>query len=282
MRRSGLSSAKRAAVCGALVLATVLLVNVPALPAEAQQILARQPSRHDRVRLSGFVWRGKSSGLINFEALADVPGLEGSIDIADTLGVTEAENGWILEGNVAAGRRHRFIFEYARQENSGEAAINLTGIGGGLLDLVVAAQTTIGLREMHGYYNFLFVARPRVEFGIIGGVGYFDVKARVTSTLAVVNAQLDQAFPVIGGNLLVNPEGPVRAYVEFTGFPRIDIEELSGSQMDLVARVEVFMVHNFGLLIGYRRYRLLFDHDVENIGLDLKWDGFTFGGQLRF
>lgn len=147
---------------------------------------------------------------------------------------------------------------------------------------VVAAQTTIGLREIHGYYNFLFVARPQVEFGIIGGIGYFDIGAKVTSPLAVVTGQLDQAFPTLGANLLLNPERPVRAYVELTGFPRITIEELNASQMDLVTRVEVFVVRNFGLLIGYRRYRLVFDQEVPNIGLDTKWDGFTFGGQLRF
>ena len=265
--------------CGALVLATFLSAIAFSLPAEAQLILAQQPSQNDKVRLSGFLWRGKASGLINFEALASVPEFEGGIDIVDTLGLTEAENGWIFEGNFAAGRRHRFIFEYSRQENSGEAAINLRGIG---LDLVVAAQTTLGLREIHGYYNFLFVASPRVEFGIVGGIGYFDVKAKITSPLAVVNGQLDQAFPVLGGNLLVNPQGPVRAYVELTGFPRITVEELSGSQMDLLARVEFFVGRNFGLLVGYRRYRLVFDHDVQNIDLDMRWDGFTFGGQLRF
>ena len=274
--------ARRVWIRGALAFAPFLLVIVAAFPAEAQQILARPPSQNDKVRLSGFVWRGKGTGLINFEALATVPGLEGGIDIVDTLGLTEAENGWILEGNFAAGRRHRFIFEYSRQENSGEAAISLTGIGSGLLDLVVAAQTTIGLREMHGYYNFLFVARPQVEFGIIGGIGYFDVRAKVTSPLAVVTGQLDQAFPTLGMNVLVNPQGPVRAYVELTGFPRIKVEELSGSQLDLVTRLEVFVGRNFGFLIGYRRYRLVFDHDVQSIGLETMWDGFTFGGQLRF
>ncbi len=275
-------SARRVWIRGALALAPFLSVFVAAFPAEAQQILARPPSQNDKVRLSGFVWRGKGSGLINFGALAAVPGLEGGIDIVDTLGLTEAENGWILEGNFAAGRRHRFIFEYSRQENSGEAAISLTGIGGGLVDLVVAAQTTIGLREMHGYYNFLFVARPQVEFGLIGGIGYFDVRTKVTSPVAAVTGQLDQAFPTLGANLLINPQGPVRGYVELTGFPRIDVDELSGSQLDLVTRLEVFVASNFGLLIGYRRYRLVFDHDVQSIGLETMWDGFTFGGQLRF
>ena len=266
----------------ALVMALFVAVTLVAAAAEAQQILAQRPQQHDKVRLSGFLWRAKPNGVINFQALSEIPNLQGGVDFVDTLGLTDSDNGWIFEANVAAGRRHRFLLEYSRLENSGEAAINLTGIGIPLLDLIVAAQTALDFRELHAYYNFLFVASPQVEFGTLLGVGYFDVAASVTSVPATVAVRVDQAFPTFGANILINPKGPVRGYFEITGFPRITIEDLSGWQMDLVARLEVFVVRSFGVMIGYRRYRLGFDHASANIGFDTKWDGFTFGGQLRF
>ena len=55
------------------------------------------------------------------------------------------------------------------------------------------------------------------------------------------------------------PKGPVRGYLELSGFPRVTIEEFTGWQLDLVARAEVFVIPNLGFLIGYRRYRLVLD-----------------------
>ena len=52
--------------------------------------------------------------------------------------------------------------------------------------------------------------------------------------------RLDQAIPVFGTNLLVNPKGPARGYFELTGFPRVDVDDLSGWQLDFQARFEFF------------------------------------------
>ena len=97
-----------------------------------------------------------------------------------------------------------------------------------------------------------------------------------------VGITISQAFPTFGGTLLANPQGPVRGYLELTGFPRVNIDVLSGWQFDLVARAEVFVIPNVGLVIGYRRYRLVFDIEGEGIALDVAWGGLTFGGQVRF
>jgi len=254
---------------------------VAALPVEAQQILIPMGSQHDKVRISGFFWRAKPSGTLNLRGLENIPGFRNGVDVGDTLGFDERDTGWIIEGNVAAGRRHRFIFEFSRLEASGAQVIDFPGFGP-VPPLTLATQSDISLREFHGFYNFLFVASPQVEFGVLGGIGWFDTVALIQSGIGNVGAKLDQAFPSFGTNVLLNPKGPVRGYVELSGFPRVTIDDLSGYQFEFLARVEVFVVRSFGLIVGYRRYQLVFDEEVDNVGLDLVWSGFTFGAQARF
>ena len=67
-----------------------------------------------------------------------------------------------------------------------------------------------------------------------------------------------------------------------SGFPRVTIDDLSGWQLDFLARAEFFVARSFGLIVGYRRYRLFFEEEVDNVGFDLTWDGFIFGGQVRY
>ncbi len=265
----------------ALAPVTIFVTLAVGVPAEAQQVLAVSGPQHDRVRVSGFIWRGKPSGTVDFQALSEIPGFETGVDLGDTLGLTDPDNGWIIEGNVAAGRRHRFIVELARLENTAEASIEVGNVPP-FVDLVVQARSTVELREFHAYYNLLFVAVPEVEAGLLTGVGWFEATAGVRAQIGAVSASIDQAFPTFGGNLLVYPKGPVRGYLEVTGFPRITIEELTGTQLDVVARAEVFVIPNLGLMIGYRRYRLAFDVEGHGIALDVNWSGLTFGAQARF
>ncbi len=249
-------------------------------PAQAQLILAQPPSQHDKVRLSGFLWRAKPSGVIDFAGLGQIPGLREGIDIGSTLGITEPGNGWIIEAQFAAGRRHRFIVEYSRLDNSAESVLDFTGSG--LPELLIPIETAINLREIHAFYNFLLVATPGVELGVLGGVGYFNARALVTSGLGNVAVRFKQGFPTFGANMMANPSGRLRAYFEISGFPSVTVDDLSGSQLDVLARIEVFLVPSVALMVGYRRYQLNFEHAAGEIAFDATWDGFTFGAQARF
>lgn len=251
------------------------------VPAEAQQIAAGSQQEHDRVRISGFIWRAKPSGSLRFEELAGVAGFEQGIDVTDQLGFDEVDTGWILEGNFAPGRRHRLILEAARLETSGEAVVTFPGTPS-LPAFTVNTFSDINLREFHGFYNFLVAAGRRAEVGVLGGIGWFDTSAIVRANVGSASASLDQVFPSFGGNAMINPVGPVRGYIEITGFPRVEINELSGWQLDITARAEVFVVRNFGVMVGFRRYRLVFEDLGDDFGVDLMWQGLTFGAQVRY
>jgi len=259
----------------------MLVVWAAALPAAAQQLRIPTSTLYDKVRIAGFSWRSTPSGTLHLRGLENVPGFEDGISLIDTLGFDESETGWIVEGNFAVGRRHRFIFELSRLNASGAQTVEFPGFGP-LPSFLLVTRSDINLREFHGFYNFLFVASPQVEFGVLGGVGWFETEATILSNIGSAVAKLDQVFPSFGTNILFNPKGPVRGYVELSGFPRVTIEDLSGYQFDLLARAEFFVARSFGLTVGYRRYRLVLDEAVDNVGLDMTWEGFIFGGQVRF
>jgi hypothetical protein len=262
----------------------IVLVLGAAVPAAAQQVFVPAGDQHDHVRVSGFIWRGEVEGVIRAEDLAGVAGFEEGVDVVDVLGLGETNNGWQFEVNAAPGKRHRFVFEMSRIEHQADAVIPIQlsiGPGQPVIDLLVDARTNLSLRDAKGFYNFLFVARPQVEAGVLAGVAYFDAAALVQSSFGSARAQLDTPYPIVGGNLMVNPQGPVRGYLEVTGFPEVEVDDLSGWQMDMIARVEVFVVRNAGVVIGYRRYHFVFEQ-VDELAIDLIWSGLTFGGQVRF
>ena len=87
-------------VWASLWVITAITLGAVTLPAQAQQFFVPSAPEHDRVRVSGFFWRAKPSGRVDFTALAEVPGFEDGIDFAD-IGLTEPATGWIVEGNVA-------------------------------------------------------------------------------------------------------------------------------------------------------------------------------------
>jgi len=264
-----------------MVAAVVLAVAWGAAgTAEAQQILASPPPQHDRIRVSGFIWRAKPGGALNFDELAGFPGFEEGIDIDETLGFVDPTNGWILEGNFGLGRRHRLIGELSNLDSVGNGIIDFPGAFP-IPPIELDVDSELSLREAHAFYNFLIVALPTVEFGVLGGIGWFDAKASLAAVVGTASASLRQAFPVIGANLMANPSGRVRGYFELSGFPHIEVDELSGDQLDLMVRVEAFPVEWLGLMFGYRRYQLEFNR-VDDYAINLTWDGLVFGAQLRY
>ena len=86
----------------------------------------------------------------------------------------------------------------------------------------------------------------------------------------------------LGSNLLLNPLGRFRGYVELTGFPKITVNDFSGWQMSFIVRAEAFITQNIGIYAGYRTYELDFEDESVGVAVDLLWNGFVVGGAVRF
>ena len=269
MRQTGGCTRGCREIVGLVLFFAAVFAAVPVV--EAQQLRVPTPPQYDRVRISGFLWRGGVSGIFG---VRDAPGLGQGIDVRDLLGLTDSSNGWIVEAQGGT-RRHRVIFAVSRIENTAQQNLALG-------DLIFSTDTAMRLTEIHAFYNFLLVAQPTAEIGVLGGIGRFEALATLDSSFGSALGELGTPFPAFGGNVLVNPKGPFRGYFEVTGFPRISVDDFRGSQIDIVARLEIFPHRNYGVIVGYRRYKLRLDDDLEGVGIDLVWDGFTFGGQARF
>lgn len=271
MRRTGGWMRGCRGIVGFVLFFAAVFAAVPVV--EAQQFTVPAPPQYDRIRVSGFLWRAGVSGVFGVRD-SNVPGLGQGVDVRDLFGLTGSSNGWIVEAQGGA-RRHRVIFVVSRIENAAQQDLALGGLN-------LSTDTTMRLTEIHALYNFLVVAQPTAEVGVLGGVGRFEALAALNSSFGNVIGELDTPFAIIGGNVLVNPKGPFRGYFEVTGFPRVTVDEFSGWQMDLVARLEIFPHRNYGVVVGYRRYKLRLDDDLQGVGINLVWDGFTVGGQVRF
>lgn len=258
---------------------TVAIVVAAVMPAQAQQMMVPTAPPHDRVRISGFLFRAKTTGVLDLESFQGIPGLEDGIGISSTLGLDEASNGFTFEANVAAARRHRLIFVYTGIEHTGERSVTIPLPGP---DLIIDAESRLKLREFHGFYNFVFAANSSVEAGLLGGIGYFDVEAALTSNLGNPSGTIDQAFPSFGANLLLGPSSRARGYVEMTGFPSVSVDNLSGYQLDFIARAEVFITREIAGVVGYRNYRINIDDEETGVGVDVRWHGFNFGVMIRY
>jgi len=261
------------------ILGTAAVVLAVVTPVQAQQMMVPAAPPHDRVRVSGFLWRGNVTGVLNLESLQNIPGFANGVGVSSTLGLDKKSNGFVLEANFAAARRHRFIVVYSGIEHKGEQSIEIPLPGA---DLIIGADTVVKLREFHAFYNFVYASNSQVEAGVLGGMGYFDIKAAVTSNFGAGAGVLDQAFPSIGANLLIAPQARARGYIEMTGFPRVTVDDLSGYQMELVARAEVFITRELAGVVGYRRYRLNVDDELTGVGVDVTWHGLLFGVEIRY
>lgn len=252
-----------------------------AAPAEAQtgfQVPVSQS--HDRVRVGGFVWRSDVEGTV---AVDDLSGVDDGIDLVETLGFGETSNGWILDVNLGAGRRHRFIFGASGLEQNASTVLDFdVEIGDTVVDISEEVASVLELREVRAFYNLLIVSRPSVEVGLMGGLGWFDVDATARSDVATAAASFQTPYPSAGLNVMLNPAGRVRAYGELSGFPEIDVEDLEGSLLDLHGRLEVFVIDNVGVAVGYRDYRIELANEVEGFSFDLEWSGLTFGALVRY
>jgi hypothetical protein len=253
-----------------------------AAPAEAQWIVSTegQQRQFDRIRLSAMYWQGGIEGQLD---LGDIEGLPVILDVRDMLGLTESEGGYVVEANFGASRRNRFIFTYVDRDHSGFNVMDIdVTIGGRPIQAQVPIATQISLRQARFSYNILLVARPEVEIGFLGGVGWFETIAAVQTSLGDATATLATPYPSFGGNLLINPAGRVRLYAEIVGFPEVSVEQFGGWLADFQVRAEFFVLDNLGINAGYRWYQMDFRLEEGDPAFDLKWTGFLIGAQARF
>ena len=266
----------RPRVMGLLAGTIVLAVAVPA----AAQFLPSRPGDYDRVRAGASFWRGPIDGTLRLREIDEL--FPNGLDLDETLGLTGAEQGWLLEANLAAARRHRFLFSASQREHGSATRLTDDLVGGLPVSFEFDVEAALRIEELRGHYNVLVLANDVAELGLLVGAGYFQVDASLDTNFGGVGAVLDTPYPSVGGNLLVGQRGPIRGYVEITGFPEVEVDDLSGWLLDALFRVEVFPIPNVGGFVGYRQYRILLEEMPSEIEVDVRWRGVIIGAVVRF
>lgn len=257
----------------------LLLVLFSCQTAAAQIVYGQSDRSFDRVRLAGLWWVGTLDDSIDLGDLVDLPP---SIEIGN-LGVSDSESGWMWEGDFGLARRHRLRVSGSSRSNDGTTTI--TGripIGGIEIPVQVPITTSLGIQEFEANYNVLFVANRSVDAGFLAGVGYFDATVLASTPVGDLDETFDTPYPSLGANALFNPQGRFRAYVEFTGFPKVTVNDFTGWKMSVIARVEMFITQNVGAHVGYRSYEIDLNDKSTQVGVSLKWTGLIVGGAVRF
>lgn len=263
------------------VCAALLAVLVVVAPAEAQEMMIGEV-KNDRVRLSGFLWRGDLNGTIAVSVAGPVASvLEDVIDVQETLGLDKGVSGWVVDGDFELSKHQRFRFSFSSLQHGGVNELTIP-LGDDVPPFDVITDSRISIRAIHGVYNFLFVSMPSIEAGAIGGVGYFSNTVAVTSNIVEVSEDFKSPYPVLGGNVLLKSEDIISIYAEFTGFPSVSVGDFSGSQLQLTIQFLVYPTPNIGFSAGYERYQLSLDDPGTGVAIDFAWDGFIVGAQYRF
>ena len=267
--------------------AALLVVLLGALPAEAQEIITGEVNTAT-ARVSGFVWRGDVNGTIQAPTAiplpigTPVPGLENGIDVGETLGLNTAGLGWLVDADFGAWLRHRFLVSFSGIQHGGGNAFSIPFEDPLIPPLDVFTDSRISIRDIHGAYNFLFVANSWMKAGAIGGVGYFSNKVDIVSNIFEVSEEFKSAYPVVGGNFLLASEDIISIYAEFTGFPSVSVGNYSGSQSQVQVLFLVYPIPNLGISAGYERYQLSLDDAGSGVSIDFVWDGYLLGGEYVF
>ena len=276
----------RHALVGRVLFCSVLAV-VAVVPAEAQEMVTTGPIEYDRVRVSGFVWRGPVNGTISAPVFEGIPGLEDGLDVAEDLGFDKQSAGWLVGADVGFAGRHRFMFTAVGIGHSALSNVAIADVG----ELI--SDTELSIRDFGGAYKYLFSSRSWIDAGAIVGLGYFHNEVDTTLSLetetggeiitrtAGLSEVLASPYPLIGGSVLLKSADIISIYAQITGFPSVEVGSQSGWVMNIDIDFIVYATPNIGIIAGYKRYQLSLE-EGSGVAVNLTWDGYVIGGQYIF
>jgi len=259
------------------LLATRRLGFVGSLGLILMAIAALSPGSAEAVglELEGRYWFPSVSGSISFSEFDLVP----EIDVTELLGL-EADD--VLEGRITF-RPFLGIFvraAYQNMSNSGQRSLSGDFLG---IPLPIDGEVTSSLDFDYGRlavgWQFVTPKKtlrigPFVEAKGVTG----DAAAAVRSILITdsISESFEAAFPAVGALLEIQPGEKIQIFAEASfevGYDEADM-------MDAEVGVRFYPIHMVGVGGGYRIIDL--DGAIDDVRLDVDWDGFFLSAVLRF
>jgi hypothetical protein len=151
-------------------------------------------------------------------------------------------------------------------------------------DLDVPEGTDVGsaldLKFFKAHYSYSIVNKDLVNVAVLAGLDYLDGKGEIAALDTVQSSSIKGGVPVIGASVQVQPLGFLRIYGEASG-TSLTVNGVHTDVRDMLARVEVYVLHAFGIGAGYRKFSLEADEEGEG-KIDVSTDGYQVYLLLRF
>ncbi|MCK5707969.1 MAG: hypothetical protein KAI43_09975 [Candidatus Aureabacteria bacterium] len=128
-------------------------------------------------------------------------------------------------------------------------------------------------------YRLYPLSSNEAQLGLVLGIKYAKTNSKLTSAaLGTQTANIDIAVPQIGGIIKANINN-IRLMAEFSGLS-LSYQDSSGTIWELDLRAEYDIMPNFGIIGGYRYFKLDVEQDDDTAEFSVK--GLYAGGIVRF
>ena len=226
---------------------------------------------------------------------------DGTIDLEETLGLSEDETVGRLDGYWRFAKKHRLGFGYYSLNRDASTYLSAElPIGGGWpAEALIASDLTLDFYQLN--YMYSFYQGEKWEIG--GTIGAYWVRAETTLFLAASITNPNPPPPeLIAGDLYENDtfEGPLPliglAFEYYItpkwmmtlkgGYFQLTINDYKGRIANLGASVEYQFTKTFGLGLGYDGFALKLEAEDSNsndfASIEYKYHGVQLYGILRF
>jgi hypothetical protein len=267
----------RSIAAGLLTCAALLVPVVATAQFEAPQN-SRAVGEDYHIEVSGGFWRPSVFGIIASEQF----GIAGSeINFVSDLGF---ETTRFMDGRLILrpGRKHKFRVQYTPVSYEADSQLSRDIVFNGILyqvNLPVASRFDWTVWRFG--YEFDFISTDRGFLGILLEGRYTQMEASLESA---VNSEFTRArapLPAIGAIARLYPIRNLSITGEISGLkiPKIG-EDYEASYADIDVYGTFNFTNNVGVQGGWRRMTTFLR--IEEDQGDLKFQGFWFGGAIRF
>jgi hypothetical protein len=272
--RHVLSLARVSALAAALFLPTAAFAQVTTSSSESTRAIGEEY----RIEVSGGLWKPTVFGVISSEQFG-IPGSE--ISFTNDLGFTTTR---FTDGRLVLrpGKKHKFRIQYTPVTYSAESTLSRDIVFNGLRYPVnVPLQSSFDWKVWRFGYEYDFVYTNRGFFGILIEGRYTEMNASLKSPVNDEFTRAKAPLPAIGAVLRLYPLKNLSITAEASGLilPNVD-ERYAADYLDVDVYGSFNFTHKFAVQGGWRRMHTYLR--VENDTGDIKFQGFWFGGALRY
>lgn len=233
-----------------------------------------------RIEVSGGVWSPTVFGSI--AVTNDQIDAQGStIDFVNDLGFKNTRFP-DLRVVLRPAKKHKFRVQYTPVKYSGESVIDRNIIFNGILyPSNIPVNSTFEWKVWRFGYEYDIIYRDRGYFGILLEGRYTQMNATLQSPVNNEFARAKAPLPALGAVARVYPLKNLSITGEISGFRLPDIDEdYEANYADIDVYATFNVIHNLGVQAGWRRMNTFLR--IEGDQGDIKFQGFWFGGALRF